>query len=288
MRRNAEVDAEAEVVALQVQHVGQRVAHMHARQHRCAVVHASAHQREMQAAMQRIAPGKQPERAESGLRFRFVHAHDGLLGSQAMADQVGDAADLQSVFLREGLQFGAARHRAVLVQDFDQHAGRLEPGQRREIARGFGMAGARQHAARLRRQREHVARLHQIIGLRIGGDRHLDGARAIVRGDAGGHAARRLDRNGEVGVVRGTVVAHHRAQAELRGTSLVECEADQPARLARHEVDVFRPHALRGHDQVAFVLAILVVEHDDHAPGTQFVEHFGNGGERHEVVSGER
>ena len=40
-----------------------------------------------------------------------------------------------------------------------------------------------------------------------------------------------------------------------------------------HEVDRFGRHHLRRHDEVAFVLAILVVEHDHHLPGADL----GNG-----------
>src|SRR5690606_37160948 len=36
-----------------------------------------------------------------------------------------------------------------------------------------------------------------------------------------------------------------------------------------------------GHDQVAFVLAVLVVDDDDHAAGAEFFKQFGDGGERH-------
>ena len=50
-----------------------------------------------------------------------------------------------------------------------------------------------------------------------------------------------------------------------------------------HEVDVLRPHELGGHDQVALVLAVLVVHDHDHAAGAEFVEEFGDGGEAHGV-----
>ena len=40
----------------------------------------------------------------------------------------------------------------------------------------------------------------------------------------------------------------------------------------------------RGHDQVAFVLAVLVVDDDDHAAGAEFVQQFGDGSKTHAGV----
>ena len=95
--------------------------------------------------------------------------------------------------MREGFEFRAARHGAVVVHDLDDHRGGVEPREPREIATRLGVAGARQHAARLRHHRKDVAGLAQILGPRIRLHRRDDGVRAIVRGDAGGDAFGRLD-----------------------------------------------------------------------------------------------
>jgi hypothetical protein len=44
--------------------------------------------------------------------------------------------------------------------------------------------------------------------------------------------------------------------------------ANQAAGLAAHEVDRFRRYHLGRHHQIAFVFAILVIEHDDHSAGS--------------------
>ena len=54
--------------------------------------------------------------------------------------------------------------------------------QAREIAAGLGVAGAHQHAAGLRDEREHMARLHDVLGLRVRRGRDLDGQRAVGGG----------------------------------------------------------------------------------------------------------
>jgi len=50
-----------------------------------------------------------------------------------------------------------------------------------------------------------------------------------------------------------------------------------------HEVDVGRPHQFGGHDQVALVLAILVVDDDDHAAVADFFQQFGDWSKGHRV-----
>jgi hypothetical protein len=153
-----------------------------------------------------------------------------------------------------------------------------QPGQ---IAASLGVAGAGQHAAGLRGQRKNMAGLVDVLRPGVGLHRDLDGARAIVRGNAGGDALGRLDRNGEVGVVLRGVVADHGLEAQLARALLGQRDANQPARLAHHEVDVLGAHLFGGHDQVALVLAVFVVEDHHHAASADIVEDFGNGVEAH-------
>ena len=54
---------------------------------------------------------------------------------------------------------------------------------------------------------------------------------------------------------------------ELRDALLGQRQADEPAPLARHEVDRLGRDQIGGHHQVALVLAILVVDEDHHPAG---------------------
>ena len=76
----------------------------------------------------------------------------------AVGDQVGDGGDLQAVELGEGDQVRQPRHGAVVVHDLADHAGRIQPGEPRDIDRRLGMAGAHQHAAVAGGKRKDVAR----------------------------------------------------------------------------------------------------------------------------------
>jgi hypothetical protein len=136
----------------------------------------------------------------------------------------------------------------------------------------------------LRGEREDVAGLGEIARLRIGPHCGADGVRAVVGGDPGGDAFRGFDADREIGVVRGRVVAHHRRQSKLAAAFARQRQAHQAACVRDHEIDVGRLHQFGGHDQVALVLAILVVDDHDHAAGTQFFEEFRDRGEAHAPV----
>ena len=134
---------------------------------------------------------------------------------------------------REALQLRPARHGAVGVHHLADDAGGEEARQAREIDRALGLPGAHQHAALARAQREDVARARRgRPGLAFGATAARMVVRAVGRGDAGGDAARRLDRDGERGLERRGVVLHHQRQAELADALLGEREADQAARRA--------------------------------------------------------
>jgi len=159
----------------------------------------------------------------------------------------------------------APRHGAVVLEDFADHRRRLAAGQLGEVAAGLGVAGAHQHAAVLRHQREDVAGLDDVGRLRALGHRRLHRAGAVVRRDAGGDALGRLDGEREGGAVRRAVVAHHQRQAELAAARLGQRQADQAAAVLGHEVDRLGRDVFGGQHEVALVLAVFLVDQDDHA-----------------------
>ena len=65
--------------------------------------------------------------------------------------------------------------------------------------------------------------------------------------------------------MRASLVRDIEGKAELLDALAGQRQADQAAAVARHEVDRLRRRHLRRDDQVALVLAILVVDQDDHA-----------------------
>src|SRR5580765_5708914 len=58
-------------------------------------------------------------------------------------------------------------------------------------------------------------------------------------------------------------------------------QADQPTSVTSHEVDYFRCRLLGGTDKIAFILAILVVNDDNHFAVANVGDGFVNGCKRH-------
>jgi hypothetical protein len=138
-----------------------------------------------------------------------------------------------------------------------------------------------QHAALDGAQREDVARLDEVFRLRVLRHRHLDGAGAVGRRDAGRDAFGCLDRHGEVGAERRTVAGRHHRQFEAIADLLGQGQADEAAGVADHEIDRLGRHVFGGKYEVAFILAVFLVDQNDHAPGAQFVNDFLGGGDGH-------
>ncbi|SOT38598.1 hypothetical protein F01_140092 [Burkholderia cenocepacia] len=178
--------------------------------------------------------------------------------------------------LREALDIVAARHRAVRIHQLAQYAGRLQAREDRQVDRAFGMTAARQHAARLRTQRKHVAGAHDVVRLRAVGDRRADRRHAIGGRHPGMHAFARLDRHGERGAVAAFVGLHHRRQLERAHRVVGQAQADDAAALADQQRHRLGRDALGGDDQVGFVLAVVVVLQHDRAACAHRVERSGD------------
>ena len=101
---------------------------------------------------------------------RLGDAADVALVPHPVADQFRDGQQLQPVRAAEFRELRQARHRAVVIHDFADHARGSESGDARQIHRRFGLSGAHQHAAVSRAQRENVSRARE-IGRARGRDR---------------------------------------------------------------------------------------------------------------------
>ena len=146
------------------------------------------------------------------------------------------------------------------------------PASRARSTAGFGLSGAHQHSAFAGAQREHVSGTSQVGRLGRGIDGDLNRARAVVSGDAGRDALSRVDRFAECRAVLRGVLGRHRADVQMLKPLLGHREADQATAKFRHEVDGFRSDFLGGKREVAFVLAVFVVDHHDHASGADFFD----------------
>ena len=255
--------------AVQAEQIAQRVGEVHAHQRRFRSVEPAVRERQMHLEAHVVLVGVQAELAELGLHALLGDALHRALGAQPMADQVGDGADLEPVAPRELLQLRAARHAAVVVHHLAQHAGRLQPGELAQVDRRLGVAGAHQHAAAPRAQRKDMAGAGKVARCRGRLGQRADGGGAVGGRHAGGGAGAQVHRNREGRAMRLAVDGHHLRQLEAVELLFRHGHADDAAGVADHERHALRRGVLGRHDEVALVLAVLVVHDHDHAPGTQ-------------------
>src|SRR6266702_730778 len=101
-------------------------------------------------------------------------------------DQVGYGANLEAMLAGKFEQLRQPRHRAVIAHDFADDADGPAACELDQVHRGLGVAGALQHAAWPRSQREYVAWLHQILWHGGGVGQDLDGFGPVGGADTGG------------------------------------------------------------------------------------------------------
>ena len=170
---------------------------------------------------------------------------------------------LQPVRRCEGGDLRPAHHRAVVIDQFGDDADRRQAGKLAEIDRGFGVAGAHQHAAFARNQRKDMAGAQEIRCSDIAVGKVAHRQRAVVGRNAGGRAVLEIDADREGGGVRRIVVGDHRRQVEPLALILGHRRADDAGGMAHDEGHLLRRAVHGRDDQVAFVLAPVIVHHDD-------------------------
>jgi hypothetical protein len=113
---------------------------------------------------------------------------------------------------------------------------------------------------------------------RVDGNR--DRMRAVMRRYAGRHALARLDRQGKGGLVPAGILGAHQRQAQRVDPLARQRQADQPAAVHRHEIHRLRGGHLRRDHQIALVLAVLVIDKDEHAPVARILNDLLDRGDR--------
>src|SRR3546814_6271303 len=104
----------------------QRIAQVHAYQRRRRRIEIAFDHRQMHGIVDRVLIGHEAEIAELGADVRLGDALDGVLVVESITNQIGDRAELETVLARELFQIRTTCHRAVLVEDLDDHGRRLD------------------------------------------------------------------------------------------------------------------------------------------------------------------
>ncbi len=155
------------------------------------------------------------ERADLALDREFGDPLDQLVARLPVGDQVGDR-DLRELVLlrrtpRPAARASRCRRRSSAPQSTPT-GGR--PARRQRSTARLGMAGAHQHAALLRDQREDVAGPHEVVGAAVAVGERAHRVGALLGRDAGGQAVAHVHRDGEGGAERRVVRRHHRIEMQ--------------------------------------------------------------------------
>ena len=141
------------------------------------------------------------------------------------------------------------------------------------------MAGAGQHAAVLGIEGVDVAGAAEPLGTRIGVGHGAHGGRTVVGRNTGGAPFEQVDGDGEGGAEHGRVALHLVLQAELAAALFGKRSAQHAAAVAEHVVDFFGSDEFGGGDEVAFVFAVFIIDHNHELPLTEVFEGLFYGGE---------
>ena len=276
------------VAALAAEDVAGQALAVDAGQHRLAVRdgarHVAVRQRDVLAVVDGDPVAVGGELAVPGGQPGLGDALDVALVAAAVAHQVLDRDHREAVLVGELPQLRGPLHRAVVVDDLDEHAGGREAGQPGEVDRCLGVPAAHQHAALAVAQREHVARAGELPRLGRGVGQRPRGAGAVGGADPGGDAVAGVDgdRVGRAQLV--LVVGRHQRDLEPLEHVARHRHADDAAGVADGEGHQLGGRLRGGEDDVALVLPVLVVHHDDGLAGGDVGDGLLDGVEAHAVV----
>ena len=169
------------------------------------------------------------------------------------------------MILREAIQLRSPGARSILAQYLADDASGCESGKTRQIDGRFSVSDALQHAAIARAERWNMSGAVQVgrDGFRVDGDLNRPGTvlRAHARRDA--ETLVGIDADGERRAVLLSICLTLLREIELVRPLTGERQADPSACFPDHEVDQLGRDELRRANEVALVLAILVVRDDD-------------------------
>ena len=239
---------------------------MHACQHRFVFRPLAFGERHVLQPVALLPERRDAEVAPCGRQVDGLALLDDGFFAQPVFDERCDRNDLEAELPGDLRQLRQARHRAVLVHDLDQCACGLQAGQPGEVYRGLGMPRTAQHAFLAGTQRVDVPRAAEVGGPGRGVGQGAYGGGAVMDRDARGAAvAEQVDRHGEGRAQQRGVVLFHHVEPQFGAPLLRQRGAEHAASLLEHEVHDFGRDFLRRDDEVAFVLAVFVVD-DDHYP----------------------
>jgi hypothetical protein len=202
-------------------------------------------------------------------------ALDQLLGAAAVMDEVGDRADLEAVLVGEALEVGEPAIVPSCFMTSQITAAGVRPASAARSQQA-SVWPARTSTPPAARSRENVARLHDVCGRR----RAATAARTVRARSAAempvATPSAGLDRDRESGAVAPSGCGASSASQRAPRARAVIGRHTRPRACVAMEVDLLGVTKSR-RDEVALVLAVLVVDEHDDAAGLQVGDDLGTG-----------
>lgn len=207
------------------------------------------------------------------------HLADQLLRTASVLDQIGDSRQLHIEALRHLDQLLDTSHFTIIAHDLTDHAHGLQPGQTHQIDRRFGVAGTLQDAAAPRHQRANMSGTIEVARHRLRVGQLVYGHDPVLRAATRGGTFGGIDRDRKRRLHALAVFAHHQLKMKLAQTLLGHWHGDDAAGLAGHQGNMVCRDKLARDHEIAFVLAVFIIDKNDHLPSAQIPDHLLDGGE---------
>ena len=245
----------ATIAALRVEDIASETLGMHAHQRRHIRIDLTTRECKMMTQVGSDAIKVTVKLAEVGGHLDALLTQHEFLRTATVLDELRNRAGLETMTVLKIPEVTDPRHRAIVVDDFTNHRRLGQTSQTSEINRRLGVARSTQHTTGACQQGKHMARPHEGIGAHRLVDQQADRVRAVRSRDAGAHALRGIDTDGECSLVPLGVAAGHLRQIEFLGALGDQWRADQSAAVHRHEVHHFRRAKRCGTDQIGLIFA---------------------------------
>ena len=257
----------AAVAALGTEDVAGHAGGMHAHGDCLVLFPFALNQGNVLEAVVLLAEGDKAEMAVLGGHVHLLAFLYEALVFKAVGNEVFDCDDVKPLALGKFLQLRHTRHGAVVVEYFNEAGGRREPGEAGEVNGCFGVSGAGQHSPILRVERIDVSGASEVLGLAGGVGKGADCGGAVVAAYARGAAFEQVDGYGKGRAEHTGIGLHLMLQFELAATLVGDGSAKHAAPAAQHEVHGLGGGEFGGHNKVALVFAVFIVNHDDEFAG---------------------
>ena len=133
-----------------------------------------------------------------------------------------------------------------------------------------------------------MSRPIEVVGPGLGIDQRPNGGRAVTGRDPGRRPMAKVHRDGKGRSLGLGICHHHQGQVQLVGPLALEGHTEYSRGVLKEEGHTFGRDVLGGHDEVAFVLAILVIDHDDHPATAQLCQRLFDSSQGHQTSTSMR